>query len=646
MTTPISIRRSGESGRWHDRLTRRRISEYALAVLMVGLALVLPCVLAPVAGRLSVLLFLTLAALAAAAYGGLCPGLLATAVGVVGARYATIFQDRTAIDVPATSDVALFAVAGCGIAVMGELLRRLRFRTGIDRPTTRNAGARIGDQASAAALRESDKRLSLDADALPALVAYVGRHGKYEFANAAYRDAVGLSSPELVGRTLQDVLGGAYREAEPYVALALAGETVTFENVLTHPEGSEKIVSISYVPERDEAGDVRGFYSLATDITDRKRMEEALRANEAHLRSILDTIPEAMIVIDEKGVMQSFSRTAEQLFGFTAAEACGRNVSILMPAPFREEHDGYIASYLRTGEKRIIGRGRVVSGQRKDGSVFPLELAVGEVVSGGGRFFTGFLRDVTERQQTEARLQELQTELIHVSRLSAMGELAATLAHELNQPLTAATNYINGSRLLLDSLDGQGADKVRDGMARAAEQAVRAGQIIRRLRDFVARGESAKRTEHLPKLVEEASALALVGAKERGVNVKFDLDPDTTRVLVDKVQIQQVLLNLMRNAVEAMKTSERKELVVSTAPRDEDLVEVTVADTGVGVSPEAAEGIFRPFMTTKADGMGIGLPICRSIIERHGGRLWVEPNDAGGAVFRFTIPSVPGENGK
>ena len=249
-------------------------------------------------------------------------------------------------------------------------------------------------------------------------------------------------------------------------------------------------------------------------------------AREAHLQSILDTVPEAMIVIDERGIMQSFSSAAERLFGYQAAEAIGQNVEILMPAPYRENHDGYLQRYMDTGERRIIGIGRVVVGQRKDGSTFPMELAVGEMKSGDRRFFTGFIRDLTERQQTEARLQELQSELVHISRLTAMGEMASTLAHELNQPLSAIANYLRGSRRLLEGAGDEKSAAMRDALDKAADQAMRAGQIIRRLRDFVSRGESEQRVESITKLVEEASALALVGVKDRGIRVQFQFNPE------------------------------------------------------------------------------------------------------------------------
>ncbi|HVZ50715.1 MAG TPA: PAS domain S-box protein [Pseudolabrys sp.] len=367
-------------------------------------------------------------------------------------------------------------------------------------------------------------------------------------------------------------------------------------------------------------------------------------AREAHLQSILDTVPEAMIVIDEHGVMHSFSGAAERLFGHSAAEAVGQNVNILMPAPYRDSHDGYINRYLATGERRIIGIGRVVVGQRKDGSTFPMELAVGEMRSGDRRFFTGFIRDLTERQKTEARLQELQQELVHISRLTAMGEMASTLAHELNQPLSAISNYLKGSRRMLEGATDERSATMRDALEKAADQAIRAGQIIRRLRDFVSRGESERRVESITKLVEEASALALVGAKDHGIHVHFSFDPGVDLVLADRVQVQQVLLNLIRNAMDAMEGSERRSLALRVTPEGDSHVLVSVADTGSGIAPDVADQLFQPFVTSKRHGMGVGLSISRTIIEAHGGKIWVEPNPGGGTIFQFTLTAVKDED--
>jgi two-component system sensor kinase FixL len=365
----------------------------------------------------------------------------------------------------------------------------------------------------------------------------------------------------------------------------------------------------------------------------------AVAQREAHLRSILETVPDAMVVIDEAGLIRDFSHAAERLFGWTAAEVAGRNVSMLMPSPYREEHDGYLQRYYRTGERRIIGVGRVVVGERRDGSTFPMELAVGEMRGAGERFFTGFVRDLTERQQTETRLQELQTELVHVSRLTALGEMASALAHELNQPLSAIANYLKGSKMLMER-DPVPVDRVADAMNKAADEALRAGQIIRRLRDFVARGETERSVESLPKMIEEASALALVGAKEHGIRVRFDFDRDVDLVLADKVQVQQVVLNLIRNAIDAMMDCAKRDLTVIVRPADDNMALVSVRDSGPGISPEIADQLFQPFITTKRTGMGVGLSISRTIIEAHGGRIWAEPNAGGGTTFRFTLQRV------
>jgi two-component system sensor kinase FixL len=379
-------------------------------------------------------------------------------------------------------------------------------------------------------------------------------------------------------------------------------------------------------------------------VRSRQRMEgqaRELREREAHLQSILDTIPDAMIVIEETGIVQSFSAAAERLFGWRTDEAVGRNVNVLMPAPYADAHDGYLARYLATGERRIIGIGRVVVGLRRDGSTFPMELSVGEMRVGSRRYFTGFVRDLTEYQQTEARLQELQNELVHVSRLTAMGEMASALAHELNQPLSAISNYLKGSLRLLEKGDPADVPRLAEALDKAAGQALRAGDVIHRLRDFVGRGEIERHVESASKLVEEASALALVGAKEMGVRVTMQFDPQADAVLADRVQIQQVLINLLRNALDAMRgATARPELKVRTVGQGDGFTVVSVSDTGPGISEEVRERLFEPFMTTKKEGLGVGLSICRTIVEAHGGAIWADNNPDGGATFFFTLPLV------
>jgi two-component system sensor kinase FixL len=385
-------------------------------------------------------------------------------------------------------------------------------------------------------------------------------------------------------------------------------------------------------------GDDPVFVGIIRDITERKRAEAAVREREARLQSIFDTLSDAVVIIDERGLVELFSAAAERLFGYAADEVVGQNVSMLMPSPYHDQHDGYLQHYRETGEKRIIGIGRVVVALRKDHTTFPIELSVGEIRTEERRFFIGFIRDITERQGTERRLQEIQAELLHSTRLSTMGQMASALAHELNQPLTAVINYAQASRRLLGA--GAGEDKLRPVIEKAVEQASRAGQIIRRLRDFLEKGETERRLESINPVVEEATALALVGVKDAGVKVRIEIGRDLPAVMMDKIQIQQVVMNLVRNAVEAMETSERRELAILTLLNESHDVEVAVLDTGLGLAPEVAAQLFQPFVSTKQKGMGLGLSICRTIVEAHGGRLTAASRAGGGTEFRFTLPRV------
>lgn len=368
-----------------------------------------------------------------------------------------------------------------------------------------------------------------------------------------------------------------------------------------------------------------------------------LLAREAHLQSILHTVPDAMVVIDEHGLIQSFSSAAERQFGYTEVEVVGRNVSMLMPEPYRSSHDSYLERYNRTGERRIIGIGRVVVGERKDGSTFPMELSVGEMQSRDRRYFTGFVRDLTERHVTQSRLQDLQSELIHVSRLSALGEMSSALAHELNQPLLAISSYLGGLQRMIRNGAELSGERVDDILTKTIEQSLRAGEIIRHLRSFVSQGEAERHVESVAKIVQEASALGLIGARQQGVHISLTLDPRADLVLADRIQIQQVLLNLIRNAMEAMAGGDQRSLEISSRALDQEWLELSVADTGPGLPESVSSRLFQPFVTTKEQGMGVGLSICRTIVEAHGGQIVAVANPPGGTVFRFTLPLANAE---
>ncbi|HMH64025.1 MAG TPA: PAS domain S-box protein, partial [Rhizomicrobium sp.] len=376
-------------------------------------------------------------------------------------------------------------------------------------------------------------------------------------------------------------------------------------------------------------------------LTNRK-LDEALRKREAGLRSVLDTVPDAIITINEGGAILSFNHTASNFFGYQASEVIGKTVNMLMPSPYRDQNTENAGGLFGDNRPPATSDSHIVVGKRRDGSTFPMEISLGQATEQEKRFFVCFVRDLTRRQGTAQRLEQLQAELLHVSRLNSMGQIAATIIHELNQPFAAASNYVSAARRTLDSqtVTPAIADKARDMLDKATGQTLRAGKILQSLRDYVEKREIERKPEHLERIITEALALAFVSAADTNVKVVLQLDPRLASVLVDRIQVEQVLMNLIRNSIEAMALSATRELLLSTSPGASGFADITVQDTGPGLPDRIARQLFQPFSTTKSAGMGVGLAICRSIVEQNGGRIWLSQNTSGGASFCFSLPLV------
>jgi two-component system sensor kinase FixL len=355
------------------------------------------------------------------------------------------------------------------------------------------------------------------------------------------------------------------------------------------------------------------------------------------LKRIVEDSDDAILSKSLDGTVLTWNAAAQRLFGYTAEEIIGRPVTMLFPADRLEE------------EKDILKRVRVgqrihhyeTSRLKKSGEEIDVLLSVSPIRDHTGAIAgaSTILRDITAQKQASARTEQLQAELFHLSRLSAMGQMAATLAHELNQPLSAISNYLSGARKLL-SIQGDltGLD---EALAKSAEQAARAGEIVRRLRDFVLKGETTRVWQNLNQLSTETLKLALVGTKPLGLQVEMRLDPSIPPVFIDKIQLSQVIHNIVRNAVEAMQDAPERRLSLTTRSNNEPAyVELEISDTGNGISPEISHRLFQPFVTTKASGMGIGLSICREIVENHGGSIAASANEPRGTAFRVVLPGV------
>lgn len=390
--------------------------------------------------------------------------------------------------------------------------------------------------------------------------------------------------------------------------------------------------------DKDRASMTR-VIGLNLDITEREQHEVALADSETQLRSIIENVPDAMVVADEDGRILGWSHAAERMFGYGEAQVRDADLAMLLPPELAGLRAYYAARRQQTGESQLLGRAVTLKAMRADGEIFPIELTVGEARARGARIFICFVRDITERVEAQQHLDSLRDEFAHSARLDAMGEMAAGLAHELNQPLAAGANYLGAAEMIAE--DEARDDELAELLGSARGQLMRAGEIIRRLRDFLAKGRADMRVEQVGETVREAIELGLFGNQQHHIAVSCEVAPGAEAMLADRVQVQQVLVNLLRNAAEAVRDlpRPRRSIRIDAAPRDAETLEIRVTDQGPGLSDQVLAQLYTPFVSTKGPGgLGVGLSICRRIVEAHGGEFVAGNHPGGGASIAFTLP--------
>jgi len=488
------------------------------------------------------------------------------------------------------------------------------------------------------AFQRNEARMRALLDAMPDMMFRISRDGTYLDVHAAKRSDLLRTPGEILGSNIrQGSLPGEVAD-RCLAAIERALDTGTVQSIeyaVPVPEGVRHYEARVITSERDEV------VAIVRDITERKRTEQKLRESEARVRSILETVAEGIVSIDDHGTVLSFNPAAEKIFGYTADEVIGRNVKMLMPPPYRELHDNFIVSYLSTGVQKVIGSRREVVGRRKNGTTFPMEVGVSEFHEGGGHRFTGIVRDIAERKQAEEQVRQRQAELAHVLRVSTMGELASGLAHELNQPLSAVANDVEACAAYVRSGDTT-ADSLLELLEHAASEALRAGEIVHHLREFVEKREPQLAVLDLRDLVRSVARLLEPELRQHRITLRLDPAPAALPICADGVQIEQVLVNIVQNAIDAILEAggDQKEVGVRISQNEDGMAEIAVHDTGTGLSAGVAERIYEPFFTTKPHGLGMGIPISRSIIEAHHGRLSMAPRADGlsGTTVRLVLP--------
>jgi PAS domain S-box-containing protein len=465
-------------------------------------------------------------------------------------------------------------------------------------------------------------------------------------ASAHLRRLFGFGEQEVI--RVDDMLARIHPDDRERVSAGVAraerdGSSFEGEFRITLPGGEERwVVARGGVVRQPRQDGVRRM-GVMVDITERRRSETGLRESEARFRAMAETTTDVIVIMSEESTILFINAAAEKVFGYRPGELFGQRLTVLMPEAVRRHHLEGMRRYLVTGEQRVAWKGASFPGLHRDGRVIDLEIAMAECRVDDRRVFAGIVRDVSERRRSELALIQQRAELARIARVSTMGELAASLAHELSQPLTAILSNARAGQRLLAS---EAADPalVREVLADIVQDDQRASEILRSMRALIRKEAREPEAIDLAGVVGEVVSLVHSDAILRDVQVTVAFPPDLPPVRGDRVQLQQVVLNLLVNAFEAMRDTPagRRNVLVRGDRDPAGVVRVAVRDDGVGVAPDGTDRIFEPFFTTKHDGLGMGLTICRSIVEAHRGRLWLESNTEGGTTFYFTVPSVSG----
>jgi PAS domain S-box-containing protein len=491
------------------------------------------------------------------------------------------------------------------------------------------------------AVLANERNLGLIISTMPVLAWSAQADGNVDFFNQRWLDYTGLSLTDArdwgwAKVFHPDDLGIVNEYWQSRIA---SGEPGEIEARLRRFDGSYRWFLFRANPLRNESGAVIKWYGTNTDIDDRKRAEDELKRSEARYRVVIETASDAVVSIDESGAIILANPATKRIFGYNPEEIIGKPLTFLMPGAMRKLHETGFNRYLETGTRHLNWQGTEVTALRANGEEFPAEVSFGEMTAEQRKVFTGFIRDISEKKRSEEELRNSQAELARIMRVMTIGQLTASIAHEVNQPLSGIVTNAGTCLRMLDN-DPPNIEGARETARRTIRDGNRASEVITRLRALFKRKEIAAESIDLNDAAREVIALSWSELQSNRIVVRHDFADDLPAVKGDRTQLQQVILNLVHNASDAMRDIEDRprQLVIKTESVDRKNVQLTVQDTGVGFTPDAADRLFESFYTTKDDGMGIGLSVSRSIIEAHRGRLWASPNDGAGSSFAFSIP--------